>query len=55
MLCAAKATRLVDAAAGTDLERRLVDDLSLLSSPSRRIDGAAIYAEALTAAGQPVR
>jgi len=30
-----------------------VDDLSLLSSPSRRIDGAAIYAEALTAAGQP--
>ena len=50
-----KAARLVDAAAGTDLERRLVDDLSLLSSPSRRIDGAAIYAEALTAAGQPVR
>jgi hypothetical protein len=53
MLCAAKAARLVDSAAGTALERRLVDDLSLLSSPSRRIDGAAIYAEALTAAGQP--
>jgi hypothetical protein len=34
--------------------KRLVDDLSLLTSPSRRIDGAAIYAEALTDAGQPV-
>jgi hypothetical protein len=54
MLCAAKAARLIDAAAGTDLERRLVDDLSLLTSPSRRIDGSAIYREALTDAGQPV-
>jgi hypothetical protein len=53
MLCAAKAARLIDGAAGTDLEGRLVDDLSLLSSPSRRIDGSAIYLEALSDAGQP--
>jgi hypothetical protein len=54
MLCAARACRLIDAAAGTTLERRLVDDLSLLVSPSRRVDGAAIYNEALAEAGQPV-
>ena len=54
MLCAAKAARLIDDAAGTDLESRLVDDLSLLSSPSRRIDGSAIYFEALADAGQPL-
>jgi len=54
MLCAAKASRLIDDAAGTDLESRLVDDLSLLVSPSRRIDGAAIYNEALSDAGQPL-
>jgi hypothetical protein len=54
MLCAARAARLIDGAAGTRLESRLVADLSLLSSPSRRIDGAAIYREALTDAGQPV-
>jgi hypothetical protein len=54
LLCAAKAVRLMDDSAGTDLERRLVDDLSLLSSPSRRIDGAGIYAEALAEANQPV-
>jgi hypothetical protein len=54
MLCAAKAARLIDGAAGTDLESRLVDDLSLLSSPSRRIDGSAIYFEALSDAGQPL-
>ncbi len=53
MLCAARAARLIDGPAGTDLERRLVDDLSLLSSPSRRIDGSAIYSEALSDAGQP--
>jgi hypothetical protein len=54
MLCAAKAARLIDGAAGTDLESRFVDDLSLLSSPSRRIDGSAIYFEALSDAGQPL-
>jgi hypothetical protein len=54
MLCAAKAARLIDDAAGTDLESRLVEDLSLLSSPSRRIDGSAIYLEALSDAGQPL-
>jgi hypothetical protein len=54
LLCAARAVRLMDDSAGTDLERRLVDDLSLLSSPSRRIDGAGIYAEALAEANQPV-
>jgi hypothetical protein len=53
MLCAARACRTLDGAAGTDLEGRLVDDLSLLVSPSRRIDGAAIYNEALSEAGQP--
>jgi hypothetical protein len=54
LLSAAKAARLIDEAAGTDLEGRLLDDLSLFTSPSRRIDGAAIYAEALAEAGQPV-
>ena len=54
MLCAAKACRLIDGAAGTDLEGRLMDDLALFVSPSRRIDGAGIYAEALADAGQPV-
>jgi hypothetical protein len=53
LLCAAKAVRSIDGLAGTNLEGRLVDDLSLLVSPSRRIDGAAIYAEALAEAGQP--
>jgi hypothetical protein len=53
LLCAAKAVRLIDAAAGTVLERRLLDDLSILTSPSRRIDGAGIYNEALEEAGQP--
>jgi hypothetical protein len=55
LLCAAKAVRLIDAAAGTDLEGTLIDDLATFVSPSRRIDGAAIYAEALEDAGQPVR
>ena len=54
LLCAAKAVRLMDAAAGTNLEGRLIDDLSTFTSPSRRIDGAGIYNEALDEAGQPV-
>jgi hypothetical protein len=55
LLCAARAARLMDDSAGTDLEGRLLDDLSLFTSPSRRIDGAGIYAEALEEAHQPVR
>ena len=55
LLCAAKAVRLIDDAAGTDIERHMLDDLSLFTSPSRRIDGAAIYAETLADAGQPAR
>jgi len=54
LLCAARAVRLIDDLAGTALEDRLLDDLLLFSSPSRRIDGAAIYAEALLEANQPV-
>ncbi len=53
LMCAAKSARMIDASAGTDLEGRLLDDLSIFSSPSRRIDGAAIYFEALSEAGQP--
>jgi hypothetical protein len=53
MRAAARAVRLVDATAGTRLERRLVADLALLSSPSRGLDGAAIYRMALTDVGQP--
>ena len=52
MLCAARASRVIDAVAGTALERRLMADLSILVSPSRRLDGAAIYNEALSEAGQ---
>jgi hypothetical protein len=55
LLCAAKAARVMDEDGTADLEGRLIDDLSILVSPSRRVDGAAIYAEALAEAGQPVR
>jgi hypothetical protein len=54
LLCAAKSARLIDDLAGTSLEARLREDLGLFVSPSRRIDGAAIYDEALEEAGQPV-
>jgi hypothetical protein len=50
---AARAARLVDELAGTALERRLVADLSLFVSPSRGLDGAAIYRTALSEIGQP--
>ena len=53
LLCATRSARLIDDLAGTDLEGRLVEDLSLFTSPSRRIDGAAICSEALEEAGQP--
>jgi hypothetical protein len=49
---AARAARLVDDLAGTSLERRLVADLALFSSPSTGQDGAAIYAMALADIGQ---
>ena len=49
---AARAARLVDAVAGTDLERRHVADLAQLTSPSRGLDGAAIYRIALEDVGQ---
>jgi hypothetical protein len=50
---AARAARLVDELAGADLERRLVADLALFTSPGHRIDGAEIYRAALTEVGEP--
>ncbi|HET9614367.1 MAG TPA: DUF3536 domain-containing protein [Candidatus Limnocylindrales bacterium] len=53
MRAAARAARLVDALASSALEDRLVADLALLTSPSRGLDGAAIYRLALEDVGQP--
>jgi hypothetical protein len=53
MRAAARAVRIVDELASTRLEKRLVEDLSLLVSPSRGVDGARLYREALEAVGQP--
>jgi hypothetical protein len=53
--CAAKAARTIDAVSGLRLEATLIDDLGLLTSPSRRVDGATLYREALVEVGQPVR
>jgi hypothetical protein len=50
---AARAVRLVDATAGTRIERRLVQDLATFSSPSRGTDGAGIYRMALADIDQP--
>ena len=50
---AARAARLVDAELGTTLEQRLRADLALFTSPSRGVDGAAIYRLALEDVGQP--
>jgi hypothetical protein len=49
---AARAARLVDGVAATHLEQRLIADLGLLTSPSRGLDGAAIYRIALEDIGQ---
>jgi hypothetical protein len=49
---AGRAARIVDGLAGTGLERRLLADLAQLSSPSRDLDGAAIYRLALADVGQ---
>ena len=51
---AAKASRMVDAIAGSALEHRLLEDLTLLTSPADHTDGVAIYREALEEVGQPV-
>lgn len=53
MRAAARAARLVDATLGTKLDRRLVDDLGLLMSPSRGLDGSEIYRMALADIDQP--
>ena len=50
---AARAARLVDGLVPSDLERRLVADLALFTSPGHQIDGAEIYRRALVAVGQP--
>ena len=50
---AARAARLVDGLAATNLEGRLLEDLALVLSPTRGIDGVAIYREALAEVGQP--
>jgi hypothetical protein len=50
---AARAVRLVGGEAGRALERRLVADLGVLTSPARGLDGAAIYRIALAEVGQP--
>jgi hypothetical protein len=52
--CAAKAVRTIDALAGTRIEHELLEDLALLSSPARRIDGATVYREALIEVRQPL-
>jgi hypothetical protein len=52
---AARAVRAMDALAGTSLERRLVDDLRLFSSPGHGFDGAEIYRRALAGVGQSTR
>jgi len=51
--CAARAARLVDAVAGTRIERSLVADLTMFTSPAQGLDGAAIYRAALSEVGQP--
>jgi hypothetical protein len=50
---ASRAVRIMDALAGTDLERRLVTDLGTFVSPALGIDGAMIYRRALSEVAQP--
>jgi len=50
---AARAARLMDGIAPADLERRLVADLALFTSPGHAVDGAEIYRRALAEVGQP--
>ena len=49
---AARAARLMDGLSDMGLERRLVADLALLTSPGHHIDGAEIYRRALVEVGQ---
>jgi hypothetical protein len=49
---ATRAARLIDGLAGTDLERRLIDDLRLIESEG--LDGAALLGIALRAVGAPL-
>ena len=49
---AARAAQLADAIGGTDLERRLLEDLAILRSPRQGLDGAAIYRAALDEVGR---
>ena len=51
---AARAVRMVDALAGTRLERSLLADLATFVSPSRGLDGAEIYRMALADVDQPM-
>jgi hypothetical protein len=53
MRLAAHAARLVDGLAGTRLEAGLVADLAALRSPTTRLDGAALYGQALRTVDQP--
>jgi hypothetical protein len=50
---AARAARVIDGQAGTDLEGRLAADMDLFRSPALGIDGLTIYRQALGEAGQP--
>jgi hypothetical protein len=52
MRFAARAAQLTDEIGGTDLERRLTEDLALLRSPRHSMDGAAIYRSALEEVGR---
>jgi hypothetical protein len=52
---AARAARSMDGVAGTTVERRLVEDLGLFTSPGHGFDGAEIYRRALAEVGQPTR
>ena len=51
---AAWVARRIDGLAGAGLERRLVADLTTLSSPGHQVDGAELYRQALTEVGQPL-
>lgn len=53
LLSAARAVRLIDPGGSVGLEGRLVDDLTLIRSPSSGLDGAALYRQALADVGQP--
>jgi hypothetical protein len=50
---AARAARIIDGLAATDLESRLVADLGTTRSPGAGIDGSMLYRRALSEIGQP--